>query len=201
MDSIGAVAGYCAIWGEASIDISPRGSKMPWHEVIERGSLSFSPCMTANTHHFEPSAFAFSSDDSLKVGKDSAGLWFVASLPPTSTGYDVFYGLGGGRALAVSIEFNDATWRGEGPGINVLARARMTGVSILRPGKAAYQGTRCWLDGDTPQDPQTHMLYGKFARSRGSKPEPIVFPPEWEEARVNMARAERIVFLNSGAPR
>jgi hypothetical protein len=50
------------------------------------------------------------------------------------------------------------------------------------------------VTGDAPLDNQARALCERFQeRQRRGKFEPIAFPPDWEQARANMALASRIM--------
>jgi hypothetical protein len=155
------IEGCAVIWGERSLNRAARG-ELPDYEIIPQGALGFAPKMVANTVHFAFSAFAFSYDKSLRCGFDRHGLWFSADLPETGYGYGLLNALGAGRALAVSIELDDGMqWRWDDASRTAtITHGVVTGISILRPGTAVFPGTRCWLEGDTPHDPQARELCG-----------------------------------------
>jgi hypothetical protein len=56
-------------------------------------------------------------------------------------------------------------WTEEGGArIRIVDRANVVAISVMRPGAAAYDCTRCWLEGDTTlHDPQARALRRHFA--------------------------------------
>jgi hypothetical protein len=176
---VGSIRGYGLIWGELSLNRASRG-ELPNYEIIPEGALGFAPDMVANTRHFGPSAFAFSHDKSLRCGFDRHGVWFSADLPETASGYGLLDSLGAGKALAVSIELDGGMqWRWDDASRTAtITHGVVTGISIMRPGAAVFPGTRCWLEGDVPHDPQARALCEIFQeRQRRRKAGPIVLPP------------------------
>jgi hypothetical protein len=134
----------------------------------------------------------------LRCGFDCHGLCFEADLPETSSGYGLLKSLGSGKALAVSIEFGDGVeWRWDDASRTaMITHAVVTGISIMARGAAVFPGTRAWLTGDIPHDPQARALCQLFQeRQCRRKPGPITLPAGFQEARARMAMASHIIGL------
>jgi hypothetical protein len=54
-----------------------------------------------------------------------------------------------------------------GAEIRTVERATIVAISVMRPGAAAYDCTRCWLEGDIAlNDPQARLLQKHFENRR-----------------------------------
>jgi Caudovirus prohead serine protease len=176
MSGIGEIHGYCVIWHEESGNLSKPGSPA-CYDRIEPHSISIARTARANYHHFRQTCFAAIDDKTLECGSDNIGIWFSANIPDDSHGRDLFNGLSGGKWLAISPELESITKRFcARTGANIITAATMTGVAIVPRDSALFAGTRCWLSGDVPNDPQAAALRAGFAVRKRRKATPVSIP-------------------------
>jgi phage head maturation protease len=151
-EKIGVVCGYGALFGQLSLNLADKG-EAPCFETISAGGLTLAADITLDRHHFASMMpVAATRDRTLRCAIDEAGLWFEADLFAVPGGFDVRNYLRGGRALAVSFTMVDwqTTRRGD---IETVTSAKVASLSLMRPGQAAYAGTRAWLSDEIPADP------------------------------------------------
>jgi Caudovirus prohead serine protease len=189
--SAGIVCGYCIIWGEESGNLSVPG-ETPCYDRIAPRSISIAATARANFHHFRQTAFASIANKTLELDQDNIGIWFQAEIPNDAPGYDLRNGLAGGRWLAISPELEGITKHLDPcSGAHVITRASLTGFAVVQRGSALFAGTRAWLAGDFPNDPQAAALHDSFAVRKRRRAEPVAIPPMPQAMKKAMAMMGR----------
>jgi hypothetical protein len=149
MDDV--LVGYALVWNAMSAPLpSSDGARGEWREVVPRGSVTISPRLIVDCHHFFYSGFAFISDNSTRVYENSYGLSFEADLPETATGYDIRKGLAANNGqLGVSVVYDalahDWTRNADNELIGKVSAATVVAISIMTPGHHLFPEARCWL--------------------------------------------------------